>query len=88
MQLLDYSDSHKLPFESKTHGVSIQQYHAENGRFADNYFIKDAAAIQQKISYRWLNDHHQHGKPEKRHLTGRNKQRSCCCTPSKIGWWI
>ena len=47
-------------------GVKIMHYHAENGRFADNAFIKDAQDHRQSISYCGVNAHHQNGKAEKR----------------------
>jgi len=40
--------------------------HADNGRFADNAFIKDAKEQRQSISYCVVNAHHQNGKVEQR----------------------
>ena len=44
----------------------MRNYHADNGRFADNAFISDAKVKNQGISYCGVNAHHQNGKAEKR----------------------
>ena len=49
---------------AKTHGVVVQQYHADNGRYADNAFANDARVQKQKVSYCSVNAHHQHGRAE------------------------
>jgi len=57
----------KYAFEvfAKTHGVVVQQYHADSGRFANNAFANDARAQKQKVSYCGVNAHHQNGRAEK-----------------------
>ena len=57
----------KKAFEShsRSHGVVIQNYHADNGRFADNAFINDAASQGQTITYCGVNAHWQNGIAEK-----------------------
>ena len=47
-------------------GVQVKHYHADNGRFADNMFIKDVANSKQTISYCGVNAHFQNGIAEKR----------------------
>ena len=58
----------KKAFEAyaRAHGVTIQHYHADNGRFADNLFINDVKASHQTISYCGAYAHFQNGKAEKR----------------------
>ena len=46
-------------------GVSIMNYHADNGRFADNAFINDVRDQGQTISYCGVNAHWQNGIAEK-----------------------
>lgn len=49
------------------HGVTIQHYHADNGRFADKMFVEDVEHTKgQSISYCGVNAHFQNGKAEKR----------------------
>ena len=47
------------------HGVIIQHYHADNGRFADNAFLRAIAEGGQMISYCGVNAHFQNGIAEK-----------------------
>lgn len=58
----------KKAFEaySRRHGVRIQHYHADNGRFADNAFINHVKEQGQTISYCGVNAHFQNGIAEKR----------------------
>ena len=49
-----------------THGVQVQHYHCDNGRFADNAFITDVFEQHQNISYCGVNAHFQNGVAEKR----------------------
>ena len=46
--------------------VTIQHYHADNGRFIENLFKNDVIAQRQTISYCGVNAHHQNGVAEKR----------------------
>ncbi len=48
------------------HGVQVQHYDANNGRFADNAFIGDVFAQRQEITYCEVNAHFQNGVAEKR----------------------
>ena len=57
---------HASEAHADTVGVRIQHYHADNGRFADNGFINDAAKQKQTISYCGVSAHHQNGIAEKR----------------------
>ncbi len=50
---------------TRSHGVSIKHYHADNGRFADNAFINLVARSGQTISYCGVNAHFQNGIAEK-----------------------
>ena len=47
-------------------GVKITHYHADNGRFADNAFIKDCQANRQSLSYCGVNAHFQNGIADRR----------------------
>ena len=47
-------------------GVKITHYHADNGRFADNAFIKDCQANRQNLSYCGVKAHFQNGIAERR----------------------
>lgn len=51
---------------SKSLGVRIQHYHADNGRFADNLFLKSVKDNKQTISFCGVNAHFQNGIAEKR----------------------
>ena len=57
----------KRAFEAhcRNHGVTIKQFHADNGRFADNTFINDCKAQGQTITYCGVNAHWQNGLAEK-----------------------
>ena len=46
--------------------VTVRQYHADNGRFADNVFINDVRQQGQTISYCGIGAQHQNGITEKR----------------------
>jgi hypothetical protein len=58
----------KLAFEkfALSHGVHIKHYHADNGRFKDNLFIKSIEDKGQTISFCGVGAHHQNGIAEKR----------------------
>ena len=47
-------------------GVTVKHYHCDNGRFADNLFIKHASSNNQGITYCGVNAHWQNGISEKR----------------------
>jgi len=57
----------KMSFKNyaKAHGVQVRNYHADNGRFADNVFINDVKHKNQGMTYCGVNSHHQNGKAEK-----------------------
>ena len=46
--------------------MESEHYNVDNGRFADNAFIKDIQDHRQSISYCGVNAHHQNGNTEKR----------------------
>ena len=58
----------KQAFEAfaHTHGVRVQHYHADNGRFADNAFRTSIQENQQTISFCGVNAHWQNGIAERR----------------------
>ena len=58
----------KQAFEAyaRSHGVTVKHYHADNGRFADNAFLKSVAESGQTISFCGVNAHFQNGIAEKR----------------------
>ena len=58
----------KRAFErySKSHGVAISHYHADNGIFSAVEFVKAVENDGQTISYCAVNAHHQNGKAEKK----------------------
>jgi Reverse transcriptase (RNA-dependent DNA polymerase) len=58
----------KQAFEaySKSLGIRIQHYHADNGRFADNLFLQSIKDCNQTISFCGVNAHFQNGIAEKR----------------------
>ncbi len=58
-------DKHAFEQFCGTHGVQVQHYHADNGRFADNAFINDMFLQKQEITYRGVNVHFQNGVAEK-----------------------
>jgi hypothetical protein len=51
---------------AKSHGVSVKHYHCDNGRFADNAFLKDVREQRQNITYCGVNAHFQNGIAERR----------------------
>jgi hypothetical protein len=63
----------KLAFEqfALTHGVRIQHYHADNGRFAEAKFQQSVLSSKQGLTFCGVNTHHQNGRAERRirHLT-------------------
>jgi len=58
----------KEAFEAyaKSYNVTIQHFHADNGRFADNTFRQSCQEKQQTISFCGVNAHWQNGVAEKR----------------------
>ena len=51
---------------AKSLGVQILHYHADNGRFADNAFLKSVSDSHQTISFCGVNAHFQNGRAEKK----------------------
>ncbi len=49
-----------------THGVYIKHYHADNGRFKSNYFMKSIEDKGQTISFSGVGADNQNGIAEKR----------------------
>ena len=58
----------KHAFESSANqrGIKILNYHADNGRFADNAFIADCKAQHQGLTFCRVNAHFQNGVAERR----------------------
>jgi len=58
----------KLAFEkfAATLGMHIKHYHADNGRFKENLFMKSIEEKGQSISFCGVGAYHQNGKAEKR----------------------
>ena len=58
----------KKAFEAHccNNGVKVKHYHGDNGRFADNMWLKDVEEQGQTISYCGVNAHYQNGIAEKR----------------------
>ena len=48
------------------HGHKVRGYHADNGRFAETLFIKDAKDNAQQMSFCGVGSHHQNGIAERR----------------------
>ena len=46
--------------------VKVMHYHADNGRFADNLFLKDIAEQKQRVTYCGVNAHFQNGVAKKK----------------------
>ena len=57
---------HAFEAYSSKHNVHIKHYHCDNGRFADNLFVRDVDEKNQTISYAGVNAHFQNGIAEKR----------------------
>ena len=57
---------HAFERYARDRGVRIQHYHADNGRFADNGFIRDCQAHGQGLTYCGVNAHFQNGIAEKK----------------------
>ena len=57
----------KSAFETNAskYGVTIKHYHVDNGRFADNLFIKSVSDQHQTITFCGVNAHFQNGIAEK-----------------------
>ena len=68
----------KKAFEafSRRHGVKIQHYHSDSGRFADTDFIKAVTDANQTISFCGAYAHFQNGKAEKRIRDLQDKART------------
>jgi hypothetical protein len=58
----------KREFElyANSYGVQIQQYHADNGRFADSLWREDILKQGQRLTFSGVGAHHQNGKAEKK----------------------
>jgi hypothetical protein len=56
---------HAFEAYARVFGINIRHYHADNGRFADNAFMKDVATSGQTISFCGVNAHFQNGIAEK-----------------------
>jgi hypothetical protein len=56
---------HAFEAFARSFGIRILHYHADNGRFADNLFLKDVETSGQTISFCGVNAHFQNGIAEK-----------------------
>ena len=58
----------KVAFEkwAAAHGVTIQNYHADNGIFASQEWRAHCASLRQGLTFAGVNAHHQNGKVERR----------------------
>jgi hypothetical protein len=57
---------HAFELMAKGAGVQIKHYHEDNGRFADNAFLKDVELQGQTITFCGVRAHFQNGIAEKR----------------------
>jgi hypothetical protein len=57
---------HAFERYSRSHGVHIEHYHADNGRFAELVWLADVAREGQTVSFSAVNAHFQNGVAEKR----------------------
>jgi transposase InsO family protein len=57
---------HAFELYARERGVTIQRYHADNGRFVDNAWKESLAQENQSISYCGVNAHWQNGIAERR----------------------
>ena len=57
---------HAFERYAASHGVTIQHYHCDNGRFAENVFLQSVKDSNQRISFCPVNKHAANGKAEKR----------------------
>ncbi len=51
---------------AKSHGVQVHNYLADNGRFAEHAWKKDANSLGQSIRFAGVNAHFQNGRAEKK----------------------
>jgi hypothetical protein len=58
----------KLAYERKANifGVTISEYHADNGRFAESAWRQSCESLNQTFSYCGVGAHHQNGVAERR----------------------
>jgi len=56
---------HAFERDSMSHGVQIQHYHADNGRFADTSFKQDCDNKLQQLTFCGVGAHHQNGIAER-----------------------
>lgn len=52
---------HEFKQRCATRGIKVQQYHANNGRFAEAVFVNDCKRQGQKLTYCRVGAHHQTG---------------------------
>jgi hypothetical protein len=70
---------------SRSHGVNIKHYHADNGRFAENAFMQHVDKCNQTISFCGVNAHFQNGRAERRIRTLQDLTR-CQLLHAKMRW--
>ena len=68
----------KRAFEAhcRKYNVNVENYHADNGRFADNLYVNDVRAKGQTITYCGVNAHWQNGIAERMIRTLRETART------------
>ncbi len=69
---------------ASTHGVTIEHYHADNGRFADNLFREAVQQSGQSITYCGVGAHHQNGIAERR-ICDLTEHAPCYCMLNTVG---
>jgi len=47
-------------------GITVQRYHADNGRFAEPAFVEDCKKLNQKLTFCGVGAHHQNGIVERK----------------------
>ena len=76
---------HAFERYARSHGVHVEHYHADNGRFAETVWLADVAKQSQSISFCAVNAHHQNGVAEKRIRDHQDMARSQLLN-AKIRW--
>ena len=70
---------------ASSHGIVISHYHADNGRFAENAFVKHVQEHNQTIFFCGVNAHFQNGRAERKIRTLQDQAR-CQIIHAKMRW--
>jgi Reverse transcriptase (RNA-dependent DNA polymerase) len=70
---------------ARSHGVDVKHYHADNGRFAENAFVKHVQDNNQTITFCGVNTHFQNGRAERKIRTLQDAAR-CQLVHAKMRW--